>query len=1080
LKDKKKILIVETDKRFIEKLRIYLESMGVEVTILNDGKEALNLISEIDFDAIITEIVTPRVDGLKMASKMDKEIPVIVVSGIYRGSSIRAKALNQKNVIDFLEKPFNMEQIKESLEEKANVSLEEEEESLDIEVIEEDVSGEGKVSEEEIKDEKSKEDEETLSSDELFGDIIDEVNKNEEEKDEDKSEENKKEVQDKQVEKKKADKDKIKKEKEVKKKRFKSQADDIDSLITGIVKEEKEENKKDEDRENEEIDELIDKTLVDLRMRRKKRKRMEESEKEKEVKKDEIKSKESEVKEKKETKAEKEKVTHKEKEKAKEKEKSKEEEKKEKKDEEKKEKPSSGDRIVATGKYELLEKIATGGMGEIYKAKQRGIGGFEKIVTIKKILPHLAEDEDFIKMFIDEAKIAVSLSHPNVVQIFDLGKMNDEFIIAMEYVPGKNLGDVLRKLRRKKEHISDELGLYVALKVARALEYAHKKKNKEGELLGIVHRDVNPHNILLSFDGEVKLTDFGISKAKVKMHQTIAGDLKGKLIYMSPEQAMGKTDITFKSDIYSMGILMYEMFTLKNPFVATSEAVIIDKVKKAEFKDPKEINPYLSEEIRRVITKCMKKEPEKRFDNTKKMRKEIEKILIKRSSNSSILKDLFSKYLSKQFPQDVEKEGFVVEDTKEIIRTKKEFTKLEEEIDDKSDFSEGKKKKDEEKIEKKKVKKTRPSIWKKPDYSEDVEGEIEVVEEDDEVRKSPKKEKISTVEEEISTAMGGRKKEIPVFLIIILIFIIAASISGFVFFKDDVSAIIGLKTANTSVETDNGKFSVSTEEKNWQLGEDKPQDIQAETKVKEKDIGEEKKFVSGDKQMPGEKLADKGSKQKPQEIMKPSKTKEEKTDPSFSIQEKQTSVQKDKSKERKREQPISKVESQEQKQDEIVKNEEEKTKSKQIKTDTNKTETTEVKEKITEETKKSEETKKQAKSEKKVEDSQDIPVKAPEIKEGSVVPIVSLDKELKIKKQVVPSFRYERVRRESIRIMVQVLVNTEGLVEDLRVINVIPKVPGAESKIKSDISKWKFSIPTKNGVKVKTWKMINMKINIKN
>ena len=223
--------------------------------------------------------------------------------------------------------------------------------------------------------------------------------------------------------------------------------------------------------------------------------------------------------------------------------------------------PSSGpDRF---GQYEILEKIASGGMAELYKAKRTGVEGFQKIVAIKKILPHLADDEEFVTMFADEAKLAAQLNHPNIIHIYDLGKIQaGGYFIAMEYVDGRDL----RGRSSSRRHatlgvpLPVPLAVYIASKVASALDYAHRRRDAEGHELNIVHRDVSPQNILISYEGDIKLCDFGIAKAASKASKTQSGALKGKIQYMSPEQAWGKP-IDRRSDLFSLGVVLHELLT---------------------------------------------------------------------------------------------------------------------------------------------------------------------------------------------------------------------------------------------------------------------------------------------------------------------------------------------------------------------------------------------------------------------------------------------------------------------------------------------------------------------------------------
>ena len=214
------------------------------------------------------------------------------------------------------------------------------------------------------------------------------------------------------------------------------------------------------------------------------------------------------------------------------------------------------------GKYEVLARLDSGGMAEIFLARARGVAGFEKLFVIKRILPHLAAEEEFVSLFLDEAKTTVALSHGNVVQVFDMGKdAAGDYFIAMEYVAGKNLRRLQKRVQEKTgAPLDPSLAAWIVSKVLEGLDYAHRRTDGTGRPLGIVHRDVSPHNILISYEGEVKLTDFGIAKAAGKVSHTEAGFVRGKASYMSPEQAMA-APLDGRSDLYSAGVVLWELLT---------------------------------------------------------------------------------------------------------------------------------------------------------------------------------------------------------------------------------------------------------------------------------------------------------------------------------------------------------------------------------------------------------------------------------------------------------------------------------------------------------------------------------------
>jgi serine/threonine protein kinase len=295
--------------------------------------------------------------------------------------------------------------------------------------------------------------------------------------------------------------------------------------------------------------------------------------------------------------------------------------------------PSTRDqswRNDAFGPYQLIDRIAVGGMAEVFKAKRSGVEGFEKIVALKRILPHLSENKEFLDMFVDEAKMVAGLTHPNIVQIFDLGRIESSYYIAMEYVHGRDLRTTIRRARDKGLRMPLDLSLRVVSQVCAALEYAHRKKDARGRPMQIVHRDVSPQNILVTFEGNLKLADFGIAKAATKASTTDRGALRGKLLYMSPEQAWGRT-IDRRSDVFSLGIVLYEMITEQKPFMGTgSEMTILEMVRKCVITPPREVNPRVPEALDRVIMKALARNPDERYQDAGQMQRGIEKILRER------------------------------------------------------------------------------------------------------------------------------------------------------------------------------------------------------------------------------------------------------------------------------------------------------------------------------------------------------------------------------------------------------------------------------------------------------------------
>jgi eukaryotic-like serine/threonine-protein kinase len=269
---------------------------------------------------------------------------------------------------------------------------------------------------------------------------------------------------------------------------------------------------------------------------------------------------------------------------------------------------------IPFGKYYLLERINVGGMAEVFKAKAFGVEGFERLVAVKRILPNIAEDEEFITMFIDEAKIAVQLQHANIAQIFDLGKVDDSFFIALEFVHGRDLRAIFDFLRKSGERMPAPQACFVVMQVCEGLDYAHNKRDSQGRELNLVHRDVSPQNVLVGYEGEIKLVDFGIAKAAGKASKTQAGILKGKFGYMSPEQVRG-LPVDRRSDIFALGIVLYELLTGERLFVGESDFSTLEKVRNVEILPPSSFNKKISPELERIVLKALAKDVEDRYQN---------------------------------------------------------------------------------------------------------------------------------------------------------------------------------------------------------------------------------------------------------------------------------------------------------------------------------------------------------------------------------------------------------------------------------------------------------------------------------
>jgi len=287
---------------------------------------------------------------------------------------------------------------------------------------------------------------------------------------------------------------------------------------------------------------------------------------------------------------------------------------------------TAAEQAIEFGEYSLEKRIGLGGMAEVWKARRKGVEGFEKRVAIKKILPQPAENQDFVDMFIDEAKLAAQLNHKNITHIYDLGKVDDDYFIAMEYVEGQNLRHLLDAGRKRDKPLPAGLALYIASRIADALDYAHRSKDFNNTELGLVHRDVSPHNVLISYEGDIKLCDFGIAKAVSKISTTQMGALKGKLQYMSPEQAWGRS-IDHRSDIFSTGTLLFEMLTGERLFTGDSELAVLEAVRECETAERVIQDPAIPSRVKGLLLKTLAKETEERYDTSGELLGGLEELL---------------------------------------------------------------------------------------------------------------------------------------------------------------------------------------------------------------------------------------------------------------------------------------------------------------------------------------------------------------------------------------------------------------------------------------------------------------------
>jgi serine/threonine protein kinase len=282
---------------------------------------------------------------------------------------------------------------------------------------------------------------------------------------------------------------------------------------------------------------------------------------------------------------------------------------------------------IQFGKYTLYERIGRGGMADVFKGRIQGPGGFERVFVVKRILPHLSDDQAFVRMFVEEAKLSARLNHPNIVQIFELGSVEGEFFISMEHVSGHDLAETMRALWKAWGAPRPDMVAYVGREMCRALGYAHALRDDAGNLLGMIHRDVSPSNVMLSYEGAVKLLDFGIAKALGDAPEvTKSGTLKGKYAYMAPEQTEGD-DVDARIDIFAAGIVMHEVLSGRRLFKAQNDIQTIERVRRCEVRPPSQFNPAVSPALDAVVLKALARNREDRYQTATEMADALDDIV---------------------------------------------------------------------------------------------------------------------------------------------------------------------------------------------------------------------------------------------------------------------------------------------------------------------------------------------------------------------------------------------------------------------------------------------------------------------
>ncbi len=305
------------------------------------------------------------------------------------------------------------------------------------------------------------------------------------------------------------------------------------------------------------------------------------------------------------------------------------------------------------GGYTLIDRIGIGGMAEVFLARHSGLAGFEKDIVIKRIRPHLSEKPAFVNMFLGEAKLAAQLAHSNIVQIYDLGKIKDSYFIAMEYIAGADMSAVIPRARELGIPFPVEYALKIGSNVCEALHYAHTKADAYGSPLHIVHRDISPENIRVAWTGTVKILDFGIAKAATQLHETKAGQIKGKLCYMSPEQVMGK-EVDQRSDIFSLGAVLYEGLTGLKLFSGENDLAIMNNIVEGKIYPPSYFRDDVPQEVEAILMKALEKDRRKRYASTSDMQFDIDSFLAGHEFTPSNIH--LSNFLKQLFKDELEAE----------------------------------------------------------------------------------------------------------------------------------------------------------------------------------------------------------------------------------------------------------------------------------------------------------------------------------------------------------------------------------------------------------------------------------------
>jgi serine/threonine-protein kinase len=303
-------------------------------------------------------------------------------------------------------------------------------------------------------------------------------------------------------------------------------------------------------------------------------------------------------------------------------------------------------------RYRVIDRLASGGMAEVFIAESAGIEGFKKKVAIKRVLPHLSEKKRFIAMFLDEARLSAHLSHSNVVQVFDIGVGDNTYFIVMEYVNGADLKQVVKSVVDQGRKFPIEAALFVCAKMCEGLAYAHEARGEDGNLLNVVHRDISPPNVLVSEHGEIKIVDFGLAKASTQLEKSEAGIIKGKFSYLSPEAAHGH-EVDARADIFAVGIILWELLAGRRLFQGKSDYETVKQVQAAKVPPISQLNPEADSALESILARALARDRDKRYASARALGNDITRYLYKlgKPVNSFDVAELVRGAMSRQEPK---------------------------------------------------------------------------------------------------------------------------------------------------------------------------------------------------------------------------------------------------------------------------------------------------------------------------------------------------------------------------------------------------------------------------------------------